>query len=102
MRTDRLRDYLKLLCEELDTAASMIQDKTVSDYLKKLAETYKGKLYEYNFSKFWKKSKTDLNCYSDDTFVYWKIVATNKKSKLEIGILRLIGYIPIQVEDTDF
>lgn len=46
MRTDRLRDYLKLLCEELDTAASMIQDKTVSDYLKKLAETYKGKLYE--------------------------------------------------------
>ena len=46
MRTDRLRDYLKLLCEELDTAASMIQDKTVSDYLKKLADTYKGKLYE--------------------------------------------------------
>ena len=46
MRTDRLRNYLKLLCEELDTAASMIQDKTVSDYLKKLADTYKGKLYE--------------------------------------------------------
>jgi hypothetical protein len=46
MRTDKLRDYLKLLCEELDTAASMIEDKTVSDYLKKLAETYKGKLYE--------------------------------------------------------
>lgn len=45
---------------------------------------YKGILYEYNFSKFWKKSKTDLNCYSDDKFVYWKIVATNKKSKLEI------------------
>jgi len=46
MRTDRLRDYLKVLCDELETAASMIQDKTVSDYLKKLAETYKGKLYE--------------------------------------------------------
>ena len=46
MRTDRLRDYLKLLCQEIETAASMIEDKTVSDYLKKLSETYKGKLYE--------------------------------------------------------
>jgi hypothetical protein len=46
MRTDRLRDYLKVLCEELETAASMIEDKTVSEYLKKLSETYKGKLYE--------------------------------------------------------
>ena len=46
MRTDRLRDYLKLLCQEIETAASMIEDKTVSEYLKKLSETYKGKLYE--------------------------------------------------------
>lgn len=46
MRIDRLRDYLKLLCGELETAASMIEDKTVSDYLNKLSETYKGKLYE--------------------------------------------------------
>jgi len=46
MRTDRLRDYLKVLCQEIETAASMIEDKTVSEYLKKLSETYKGKLYE--------------------------------------------------------
>lgn len=45
---------------------------------------YKGKLYEYNFSKFWKKSKTSLNCYTDNQFVYWKIDAINKNSKLEI------------------
>jgi len=46
IKMDRLREYLKLLCEELETAASMIEDKTVSEYLKKLSETYKGKLYE--------------------------------------------------------
>jgi hypothetical protein len=46
MRTDRLRDAIKVLCDELEAAASMIEDKTVSDYLKKLSETYKGKLYE--------------------------------------------------------
>lgn len=45
---------------------------------------YEGKLFEYNFSKFWKQSETVLNCYSDASFVYWKIEATNKQSKLEI------------------
>jgi hypothetical protein len=43
---------------------------------------YQGKLYEYNFSKFWKKSRVAFNCYSSQDSVYWQIKAINKNSRI--------------------
>ena len=34
---------------------------------------YEGKDYEFNFSKFWTRSKTKFNCYENDTQIVWHV-----------------------------
>lgn len=50
-----------------------------------MAFYYDGKLYEYNFSKFWKKSKVNFKCTEDTENIYFKIKGENKKSITEVN-----------------
>lgn len=46
---------------------------------------HEGKLYEFNFSKFYKKSFTqNFNCYETDKDIVWEVRSEDKHSKLEI------------------
>lgn len=45
---------------------------------------YEGKLYEYNFSKFWTRSREKFSYNETDTLITWNVEATNKNSKIEI------------------
>lgn len=38
---------------------------------------YEGKLLEFNFSKFWKRSRQEFNCHEDDTHVHWDVKVEN-------------------------
>ncbi len=45
---------------------------------------YKGKLHEFNFSKFWLFSKQKFKSYEDNEFIYWEIISENKNYLLQI------------------
>jgi hypothetical protein len=45
---------------------------------------YEGKMFDYNFSKFWKKSHLEFSFKEGKNFVMWKIIATNRNSELEL------------------
>ena len=47
---------------------------------------YEGKMYEYNFSKFWKKSKVTFTFEEGEKFNFWNVSATNKDSMLELTL----------------
>lgn len=47
-----------------------------------IAFNYEGHLYEYNFSKFWKKSKTSYQVIENSHQVIWKIRGENSYSKI--------------------
>lgn len=46
---------------------------------------YEGKMYEYNFSKFWGRVKVEFNVTEEETQIVWKITAKNRSSALEIN-----------------
>lgn len=45
---------------------------------------YEGRMYDYNFSKFWTGSKIDFNFFEDNTVNTWKLKAENKESMMEL------------------
>lgn len=47
---------------------------------------YEGTEYEFNFSKFWTKSKTSFHCYETNEQIIWDVVQTTKKAKMEAQI----------------
>lgn len=47
---------------------------------------YEGKHYEYNFSKFWLKTKTQFNFRESDHHNHWEATLQNKDSKIEVTV----------------
>jgi len=45
---------------------------------------YEGQDYEFNFSKFWTKTKTVFNCYETETQIVWKIQTKNKTHAMDL------------------
>jgi tocopherol cyclase len=45
---------------------------------------YNGEFTEFNFSKFWKKSKQQFSTHEDDNFFYWNVVSENKNYKIDL------------------
>ncbi len=45
---------------------------------------FEGKLYEFNFSKFWQGNRQKFECMEDEKYIYWSITASNIKNKIEI------------------
>lgn len=45
---------------------------------------YEGEEFEFNFSKFWTKTKTMFKCYETDNQLVWKICTQNRNAKLHI------------------
>lgn len=45
---------------------------------------YKGEFIEFNFSKFWKKSKQQFNTNEDEKYFYWNVISENSKYKIEV------------------
>lgn len=46
---------------------------------------YNGKLYEFNFSKFWKYSRQKFKATEDSDHIRWEIVSVNRRHILEIS-----------------
>lgn len=47
---------------------------------------YEGKLYEYNFSKFWQKSAVKFSFTEGEVYNVWKVKAENKTSRLDMVV----------------
>ena len=47
---------------------------------------YEGKDYEFNFSKFWTSSRTFFECTETETEIFWKVVQTTFKAKMEAAV----------------
>lgn len=47
---------------------------------------YEGKMYDYNFSKFWTSSKINFNFTEGETINHWKVEAENRKSIMELNL----------------
>ena len=45
---------------------------------------YNGDFFEFNFSKFWKRSRQNFSARSNDTHIFWRIEASNRDIALEI------------------
>lgn len=45
---------------------------------------YKGEFIEFNFSKFWKKSKQEFNTHEDNEYFYWNVISENQKFKIDV------------------
>lgn len=45
---------------------------------------YEGEFIEFNFSKFWKKSKQNFNTLEDEKYVYWNVISENRKYKIDV------------------
>lgn len=43
---------------------------------------YEGTPYEFNFSKFWTRTKTIFDCKETDTQIVWDVTQTNRKFKM--------------------
>lgn len=56
-------------------------------FMKKLliAFYYEGKLYEFNFSKFWRRERQTFDIREDPKNIYWDIVAWNRRNRIEIN-----------------
>lgn len=46
---------------------------------------YKGEFIEFNFSKFWKKSKQQFNTHEDNNYFYWDVASESKKHRIEVN-----------------
>ncbi|MBN1251296.1 MAG: hypothetical protein JXR51_00465 [Bacteroidales bacterium] len=46
---------------------------------------YKGEFIEFNFSKFWKKSKQQFSTDEDEKYFYWNVISDNRKFKIEVN-----------------
>ena len=40
---------------------------------------------EFNFSKFWKKTKQNFNTQEDEQYFYWNVVSESKKYRIEVN-----------------
>ena len=47
---------------------------------------YEGQDYEFNFSKFWRGSRTFFDCQETDTEIHWKVIQTTFRAKMEVDI----------------
>ena len=47
---------------------------------------YEGKMYEYNFSKFWTGSRITFNFTEGETHHTWNVQASNRTSRLELEL----------------
>ena len=47
---------------------------------------YEGKMYDYNFSKFWRKSHIDFEFIEGEHFNTWKLKAENRKSIMNLTL----------------
>lgn len=47
---------------------------------------YEGRDYEFNFSKFWTGSRTFFDCRETDTQIFWKVIQTTFRAKMEVEI----------------
>jgi hypothetical protein len=47
---------------------------------------YEGKMYDYNFSKFWRKSHIDFEFIKGEHFNTWKLKAENRKSIMNLTL----------------
>lgn len=45
---------------------------------------YKGEFIEFNFSKFWKKSKQQFSTSEDERYFYWNVISENRTHKIEV------------------
>lgn len=45
---------------------------------------YEGKMYDYNFSKFWTGAQTAFRFYEGEHFHTWKVRAVNRESEMEM------------------
>lgn len=50
-----------------------------------IAFYHDNRLYEFNFSKFWRYNKQWFDCPSGDTYVYWNVTAETRKNKIEVN-----------------
>jgi tocopherol cyclase len=50
-----------------------------------IAFYYKGELYEFNFSKFWTRTRLELDCGVRADEVYWNVAAWNGEAAIEIN-----------------
>lgn len=48
-----------------------------------VAFKHRGRMYEYNFSKFWSKNRQDFSCTVSDDEVRWQVRVENRDSRLE-------------------
>jgi len=54
---------------------------------------YKGEFFEFNFSKFWKKSRQLFSTNEDDQYFYWNITSENSDCKIEINFRCTKAYL---------
>lgn len=45
---------------------------------------YEGRDYEFNFSKFWTKTRTKFDCYETKTQIVWKVQTKNRTSAMDL------------------
>lgn len=47
---------------------------------------YEGKDYEFNFSKFWTKTKTKFTCKETEDKILWRVITKNRDALLDVKI----------------
>ena len=47
---------------------------------------YEGRVYEFNFSKFWTGSRTFFDCRESEEQILWKVVQTTFRAKMEVEV----------------
>ena len=45
---------------------------------------YEGEFIEFNFSKFWRKSKQNFFNKDDESYIYWNVISENRKHRIEV------------------
>lgn len=45
---------------------------------------YEGEFIEFNFSKFWRKSKQQFSTHEDDNYFYWDVFSENRKYRIDV------------------
>jgi tocopherol cyclase len=59
---------------------------------------YEGKDYEYNFSKFWKRSSVDFHCQEEEKQIHWSVRAKNSENSFVLrGLLPQRGHALCQL-----
>jgi hypothetical protein len=49
-----------------------------------MAFFYEGTDYEFNFSKFWTRTKTTFDCGETDTEIFWNVRTRNRSAEMEV------------------